>query len=139
MNPPDLQITYHGLESSPALTDRVRREAARLERYFDRMTYCRVVIDRPHHHHRHGAAFDVHIEIGVPRDKLVVHHVPSGHRVLEEEGAASSSKSLEVKPAISDPYVAVRDAFIAARRLLEDYARRLRGDVKRHAPPGDAA
>jgi ribosome-associated translation inhibitor RaiA len=30
-----------------------------------------------------------------------------------------------------DPFVAVRDAFDAARRKLEDHTRRQRGDVKR--------
>jgi hypothetical protein len=33
-----------------------------------------------------------------------------------------------------DPYVAVRDAFPAVQRQLEDYERERRGDVKRHAP-----
>jgi ribosome-associated translation inhibitor RaiA len=31
-----------------------------------------------------------------------------------------------------DVYVALRDAFDAANRKLEDYARKLRGDVKKH-------
>ncbi len=31
-----------------------------------------------------------------------------------------------------DVYVAVRDAFNAAARRLEDHARRMRGDVKTH-------
>ncbi len=34
-----------------------------------------------------------------------------------------------------DPYVAVRDAFDAAIRQVEDRVRRRRGDVKLHAPP----
>jgi cold shock CspA family protein len=33
-----------------------------------------------------------------------------------------------------DVYVAVRDAFRAARRQLEDYARKRRGHVKTHEP-----
>jgi hypothetical protein len=32
-----------------------------------------------------------------------------------------------------DVYVALRDAFDSARRLLQDYARERRGDVKQHA------
>jgi cold shock CspA family protein len=35
-------------------------------------------------------------------------------------------------PGHADPYLAVREAFHAARRELEDYVRRLRGDVKHH-------
>jgi len=37
--------------------------------------------------------------------------------------------------AYSDVYVAIRDAFDAMRRQLEDYARRQRGQVKEHVPP----
>jgi len=33
-----------------------------------------------------------------------------------------------------DVYVAIRDAFDAAVRQLEDHARRLRGEVKSHTP-----
>jgi hypothetical protein len=33
-----------------------------------------------------------------------------------------------------DPYIALRDAFDAVVRRLEDVARRQRGDVKTHAP-----
>src|SRR5690606_9101707 len=33
-----------------------------------------------------------------------------------------------------DVYVALRDAFDAAKRQLEDYGRRQRGEVKSHAP-----
>jgi cold shock CspA family protein len=33
-----------------------------------------------------------------------------------------------------DVYVAVRDAFDAAKRQLEDYGRRQRGDIKAHTP-----
>jgi len=38
-----------------------------------------------------------------------------------------------------DVYVAIRDAFDAAKRRLEDYACLQRGDVKRHAQPQLAA
>jgi len=35
-----------------------------------------------------------------------------------------------------DVYVAIRDAFDAMSRQLEDYARKQRGEVKTHAAPG---
>jgi cold shock CspA family protein len=59
----------------------------------------------------------VRIEIGVPGDRIVVRRSPDEHA------------------AHLDPYVAVRDAFREARRQLEDYARRTRGDVKSHVGP----
>jgi cold shock CspA family protein len=41
---------------------------------------------------------------------------------------------LVVNQAHEDVYVAVRDAFDAAKRQLEDYGRRQRGDIKAHTP-----
>ena len=38
----------------------------------------------------------------------------------------------------ADVYVAIRDAFAAAGRQLEDHASKLRGDVKTHEPPSEA-
>jgi ribosome-associated translation inhibitor RaiA len=120
-----LQISYHGVDHSRALTQRVTEESAKLGRFFDRIIFCRVVIDRPHRHHHNGALFDIRIEIGVPHELLVIRHGPSERRILDEADTPLR-KHLEVKPARNDPYVAVRDAFAAAHRRLEDYARRLR-------------
>ncbi len=105
MSSTPFQISYHGVAHSPALTGRVTEEVAKLGQFFDRITFCRVVIDRPNHRHRHGDAYAIHIEIGVPRQRIAVHHDP---------------------PPARDPYCAVHEAFSVARRRLEDYARRLR-------------
>jgi hypothetical protein len=50
-------------------------------------------------------------------------------------GATKWVKHLEIRGPHSDPYVVIRGAFVAARRQLEDYARRMRGDVKIHNRP----
>ena len=39
-----------------------------------------------------------------------------------------------VNHAHDDVYVAIRDAFDAAVRQVEDHARRMRGDTKTHTP-----
>ncbi len=38
-----------------------------------------------------------------------------------------------------DVYVALRDAFDAAKRQVEDYARKIRGDVKTHVRINEGA
>jgi len=65
----------------------------------------------PHKHHQQGKQFNVRIDIGVPGSEIVVN-----------------------RDHAEDVYVALRDAFDAAKRQLEDYARKMRGDVKTHAP-----
>ena len=106
-----VQITYRGMESSAALDDAVRDRAAKLEQFHPRITSCRVVVEQPAHHKRKGREFVVHVDIMVPGGEVAVtrdHH--------------------------EDVYVALRDAFDAARRKLEDFAREQRGDIKHHAP-----
>ncbi len=112
-----LKITFLHMAPSPALEEDVRRCVDELETCFERMISCRVVIEAPHHHQHHGGLYGVRLEIGVPGHRLMVTRSPDHHAVHE------------------DGHVAVRDAFRAARRELEDHARRIRGEVKRHVGP----
>lgn len=105
------------MDHSDAVEERIRERAERLERYFDRIVSCRVTVEAPHRHNHKGKLFQVKILIGVPGNDIVVDHAkPNSH-------------------AHEDVYVAVRDAFDAAGRQLEDHARKMRGDVKTHEPP----
>ncbi len=96
---------------------RVEEKAGRLEQFFDHILRCRVVVEAPHRHHHRGKLYSVGIEISVPGKHLVVNHAgPSNH-------------------AHEDVYVAIRDAFKAATRQLEDHVRTVRGKVKFHEVP----
>lgn len=106
-----LQITVRDMEHSDALETHIRDKANKLDEYFDRIMSCRVVVEMPHKHHHQGKQFNVRIDIGVPGSEIVVN-----------------------RDHAEDVYVALRDAFDAAKRQLEDYARKIRGDVKTHAP-----
>jgi ribosome-associated translation inhibitor RaiA/cold shock CspA family protein len=112
-----LQISFHGLDPSPEIEARIRKKAAKLERFSDRIIGCRVVVEAPHRHHRHGKLYNVRIDLSVPgKDVFVGHSGPLNH-------------------AHEDVNVAIRDAFNAAARQLEDHARRIRGGVKTHTAP----
>lgn len=132
-----LQITFRNMQPSAAVAARVRAEAAKLDRYCTRITSCRVIIEAPHRHHKWGESFHVSINIDVPRSEIVVRHEPKQRRAIAQSGATKWVKHFEVHGPSKDIYVTIRDAFGAARRQLEDYARRMRGDVKIHArtPP----
>jgi len=107
------QINVRGIENASGVEEKVRRRALRLERYSDEIQRCQVWVEAPHGHHRQGRLCEVRIRITVPNEELVV----------------------ENQPPDDDVQVAIRNAFDAARRQLEDYARRRRGDVKSHRPP----
>ncbi len=112
-----LEITFHQMEPSPAIEARVREKAALLERFADRITSCRVVIEKDHRHHQKGNLYRVRLDIGVPGRELAVSRKgPKNH-------------------AHEDVYVAIRDAFGAAVRQLEDHVRQRRGKVKAHDMP----
>ncbi len=109
-----LQITFHNLECSEAVKALIEEKVAWLERFYDRITGCRVVVEAPHRHHRHGNQYQVRIDLTVPGGEVVVNREPPAHTEYR------------------DLNVAIRDAFAAARRQLEEHVRRLRREVKSH-------
>jgi len=76
---------------------------------------CRVTVEAPHRHHRDGNEFRVRIDLSVPGRDVVVGRSPPHH-------------------AHTDVYVAIKDAFRAARREVMDQLRLRRGNVKEHVP-----
>lgn len=105
-----LQISLHGIKHSNALYNAIREKAEKLDRYYDRIISCRVVLELAGRHKRHGKQFSVRIDLKVPGGEIAI--------TREHDEVLA---------------VALRDAFDAARRKLEDYARSRRGDIKRHS------
>lgn len=108
------EIAFRGFEPDEWLKDAVHREIERLDDYFDRIVGCRVMVELPHQRREEGNPYHVRIELSVPGRNLVVSRSPKA-RERERETQMS----------------ALDEAFGAIRRRLEDYARELRGDVKR--------
>lgn len=104
-----LQITARDIELTEAIKKDITEKAEKLDNFYDRIVRCRVVVDSPKRHPHEGKLYNVHIYLTVPGAELAV------KRDLNE-----------------DLYVAIRDAFNAARRKLEDFAMEQRGDVKHH-------
>lgn len=109
-----LQVTFRNMDRSPALEADIEDKTSKLDQFYDHIMSCRVVVEAGHKHHHKGNLFGVSIQLSVPGRDLVVSRNPT-----EDQAHA-------------DAYVAVRDAFDAARRQLEDFARTRRGDVKNH-------
>jgi cold shock CspA family protein len=117
------EIVYRHMESSPALEARVQEHVAHLEHLHPRIVHCRVVIEAPHRRHRRGKLYRVSIRLDIPGKNIAV----------GREG--------RLDHAHEDVYVALRDAFDAAARRLQDRARIMRGKVKHHeaGPHGTVA
>ena len=111
-----LQITFDNVSSSEAIEAKSRQKTDKLNKLYNRLIGCRVAIDAPHRHHQ-GNLYHIRIDLTVPGGELVIDRTPPEHQAHE------------------DIYVAVRDAFNAAKRKLQDYARLQRQDVKVHEIP----
>jgi cold shock CspA family protein len=110
-----MKIPVHITAKGPALAAdqeaMIQGSVAGLERYYARLVGCRVVVGAPHR--RPG---------GEPVEwtfRLFL-TVPGGELAVTRQARPSFREALE-------------DAFDAARRQLQDYAREMRGDVKLRA------
>ena len=107
-----LQVTFRDMPHSDAIEAEIRRRAAKLEAFCDRIISCRVTVETPAGHKQQGKLFSAHVDLKVPGEEI------ASTRRNEHE----------------DVYVAIRDAFDAVRRRLEDHTRRQRGHTKQHQP-----
>jgi ribosomal subunit interface protein len=110
-----LQISFRNMDLSPAVEAVVREKAAKFDRFFERIVSCDVTIEAPHRRQHKGKLYKVRIDIGMPGKDVHVN----------QEGPKNQAHE--------DVFVAIRDAFDAAARRVEDHARRLSGEVKSRA------
>ena len=113
-----LQIQFLDMEPSEAIEARVWKWADRLARCSDDIQKCQVWIQSGQGHHRKGFLYGVRVRLTVPGEEIAV----------------------DLQPAQEDAHLAVRKAFEAVRRKLQDYERRRQGSVKAHPrTTGDAS
>jgi ribosome-associated translation inhibitor RaiA/cold shock CspA family protein len=112
-----VEIVFHNMPSSQAVETEIRTRVDKLDRMYQHLVGCRVSVEQLHRRHQTGNVFEVHIDMRVPGDEIVVSREPHHAR----------DKFMD-----PDVGVAVRNAFKAAERRLLDYKRRQRGEVKLH-------
>jgi ribosome-associated translation inhibitor RaiA len=61
-----LRITFRHMDPSSAVEARIRDHMDRLERFHKRITGCHVIVEAPAGHRRHGAPYDITIDLTVP-------------------------------------------------------------------------
>lgn len=115
--PVPVQVTFRDMEPSVAVDAYIRNWVGKLEHIYSRIERCEVVVERPHQRHLKGQRFHVRVTLAVPGRDVVV------------------SRDHALNGAHEDVYVAVRDAFRAARRQLEDHAHLQRDDGRGRAFP----
>ncbi|MBI1860305.1 MAG: ribosome-associated translation inhibitor RaiA [Deltaproteobacteria bacterium] len=106
------QICFRDIEETQAIRHAIEKQVRRLEHLFPRISGCRVMVESRHHHQRKGNPYHVRVDVTVPGKEIVV--TPNPKPGGKED----------------DLYLAIKDAFGAAARRLQDCARECRGDLK---------
>lgn len=122
-------VTFRGVRFPAVLEADVRRRLAQLERFYPSIVSARVRIDQSGRH-REGNRYRVLVELGIPGADVVISHEASVRPGLVASGEHRTRKQHEPEPDHRLAKVAIRDAFEAARRRLQDTARRQRGATK---------
>ena len=106
MNAP-VEVHFHGIQRSEAIEQRVREKVAKLEKHFERMTSCRVVLEATQRTALKPKVYCIKIEVGVPRQRPIV--------VCHERVGSHASEELTM---------ALRDAFETALRKIDGISSR---------------
>jgi cold shock CspA family protein len=105
-----VQMTSRGVELTHDQATQIREAAAELDRFFDGLVSCRITVSVPNKRPVDGPVTWT-FRLGLT--------VPGGVLAINRRARPSFRQALD-------------DAFDAARRRLQDYARELRGDTKHH-------
>lgn len=109
-----VQVIFRDMAPSSVIQARAVEYGQRLMRFHARLMNCRVVVAAPEGKHHRKRFYDVRIHLTLPRGSLEV-----------GRGSQRDERHTNV-------YAALRDAFAAAARQLEDKSRRLSGRIKHH-------
>ena len=104
-----VQITLREMAPSEALDTRIRAKAAKLAEFHSNITSCRVTVEESGKHHRQGRHFKVNVDVRVPGREFVANHDHD-----------------------EDIYIALREAFAAVRRQIDEHVRVQQGHGKAH-------
>ena len=113
-----VQITFRITDPSEAVSADINRRIEKLSRQQGNIINCRVVVEAPLPNQRKGGLYRVRIDLGCPEGQVIVNREPDSRNQAHQ-----------------DVYLAVRDAFRAAERQLEEHTHRRQGEVKVHATP----
>ena len=110
-----LRITFRNLSHSDAIEARIREKAQKLDRYKELVTDVHVVVDSPHNHHHKGRIYTVSLEVHV-----------AGHEVHINRDSGKNHGH-------EDVYVAMRDAFEAGVRQVDEHVTKHRAQERARA------
>jgi cold shock CspA family protein/ribosome-associated translation inhibitor RaiA len=130
---PSMQVTFRNMAAIGGVREEIENRIQKLETFCKPILSCKVMIEAPTNHHRKGGAFHVRIDAKLHDGRVDVKYTDSpypGKRASSDSKVRGNENSAERDSLM----LTIREAFDAARRLLQEHARRRRADVKTHEP-----
>jgi hypothetical protein len=127
-----LHITFRNMKHSAEVEDWIREAAEKLSTFSNRIVGCHVAVEVPHRHHKKGKPLQIRIDLTLPGREIVIKRGSTGIHVIPVKGKASTSGHVRPNPPYSDLELVIHDAFKSAGRRVQDFARRQRGEIKKH-------
>lgn len=112
-----LKIQYMGIRESDTVSAAIWDYVEHLERLSNQIMSCHVLISRPARKKHKGSIYHIKIRL----------HLRGTDIIIDRDKENNTSHE--------DVYVALRDAFDAAKRKVEDYVRVQSGQVKQRIQP----
>lgn len=114
-----LEIAWHQIDPAPEYEEMIRERMEKLERIYPHIISCRISIEMLHKQHVKGNFPEVHINLQVPGDEVVV------SRELHR---------MNMRRPPNNVATAIRQAFRVAEQRLKDFKRKQYGEVTPAAP-----
>jgi ribosomal subunit interface protein len=109
------EITYRNVDKTEAIDNLIHEKIAKLEKFCDHISSCRVAIEKAHEHPNSGSPYRVRFDIRVPPNHELA--------VVRNPGEGNQYDDLST---------VIRSAFEAARKQLIELNERQRNEVKYH-------
>lgn len=101
----DLKIQYLNFDESKSVSMEIQTHAEGLGKFCPQVQSCHVVLTRISRKHHQGDTFQAKLRIHMPGKDIIIDRDPGKNHAHE------------------DIHIAIRDAFLAARRKIDDFNR----------------
>jgi ribosomal subunit interface protein len=108
------EIAFRDMTPSQRIENIIQKKVSKIEKVFNHISACRVIVEAPHKHRIRGNLFHVRVDLSAPQAELV------------------ASRDVSANNAHEQIEVALRDAFDAIVRQLQKHKEKLRLDY--HSP-----
>jgi hypothetical protein len=116
-------ITFRGMRANTSVAEDIERRLNKLVVFCPSMVSARVIVSSRRRRQHGSNRYRVGIAVGVPQREVAITHEPSARQRARALTLLRARKQEEPAPSHRELKVAIRDAFDAARRRLQDYSR----------------